>query len=104
MTEFVSILGFTVLAIRFPRTILVSPSADVALHLRLNSYMHRTVLCLSKGKRLSLPRRATPPWFSALAGESLLRHGHDVAKRTMSQYRYADVSLSDARTYSVPWR
>lgn len=58
--------------------------------------MHKTRCLITGEKRVSPIRRASPPLLSALAGQFILRPGHQVVRRTMSQLKYADVSLSNS--------
>ena len=60
--------------------------------------MHRTRRCVSEAKNFSPTPTAARPLLSALSSPSALRPAYqEVVKRAMSQYKYADVSLSDIK-------
>ena len=61
--------------------------------------MNRWIRILYRGYSFASLPRHTPLLLCALTGQSSLRHGHEVVRRTMSQYKYADVSLTYTHTY-----
>ena len=64
--------------------------------------MHRTRRCISEAKNFSPTPTAARPLLSALSSPSALRPAYQVVQRAMSQYKYADVSLSDIKEYQDP--
>lgn len=81
----------------FPSSVPVSKSGFEQWHSTLSSEMQRTTHFLFRKLKYSSPQRVTPPLLPALTGQSSLRHGHQVVRRTMSQYKYADVRCSNAK-------
>ena len=64
--------------------------------------MHRTRCWISEAKKISPTSTATRPLLSALSSQSALRPAYQVVKRAMSQYKYADVSLSGIENTKDP--